>query len=100
MRAEAARECKATRDSITTLYKLELMKMPKQVKEMSWDDYGAERKLMGGLPLSDAVAGVLEDSVLDSTLSTVSNIKSTLKNKRKGKENKTPSALSPKGSLL
>ena len=42
LRAEAARECKAAQDSITTMYKLELMKMPKQVKEMSWEDYCAE----------------------------------------------------------
>ena len=31
MKVEAARECKAAQDSITTTYKLELMKMPKQV---------------------------------------------------------------------
>ena len=31
LKVEAARECKAAQDSITTTYKLELMKMPKQV---------------------------------------------------------------------
>ena len=31
MKVEAARECKAAQDQITTTYKLELMKMPKQV---------------------------------------------------------------------
>jgi len=91
LRVEAARECKAAQDSITTTYKLELMKMPKQVKEMSWDDYCAQHNITGGLPLSDAVASVLEDSVLESVDSTVSNIKSAMKNKRKEKENRTPS---------
>ena len=42
--------------------------------------------------MSDAVASVLEDSVLESVDSTVSNIKSAMKkNKRKEKENRTPS---------
>jgi len=90
LRVEAARECKAAQDSITTTYKLELMKMPKQVKEMSWDDYCAQHNITGGLPLSDAVASVLEDSVLESVDSTVSNIKSAMKHKRKEKENRTP----------
>ena len=40
--------------------------------------------------MSDAVASVLEDSVLESVDSTVSNIKSAMKNKRKEKENRTP----------
>ena len=31
LKVEAARECKAAQDQITTTYKLELMKMPKQV---------------------------------------------------------------------
>jgi len=93
LRVEAGRECKAAQDSITTTYKLELMKMPKQVKEMSWDDYCAQHNITRGLPLSDAVASVLEDSVLESVDSTVSNIKSAMKkNKRKEKENRTPSA--------
>jgi len=91
LKVEAARECKAAQDSITTTYKLELMKMPKQVKEMSWDDYCAQHNITGGLPLSNAVASVLEDSVLESVDSTVSNIKSAMKNKRKEKENRTPS---------
>lgn len=92
LKVEAARECKAAQDQITTTYKLELMKMPKQVKEMSWDDYCAQHNITGGLSLSDAVASVLEDSVLESVDSTVSNIKSAMKNKRKEKENRTPAA--------
>jgi len=92
LKVEAARECKAAQDSITTTYKLELMKMPKQVKEMSWDDYCAQHNITGGLSLSDAVASVLEDSVLESVDSKVSNIKSAMKNKRKEKENRTPAA--------
>jgi len=96
LRVEAARECKAAQDSITTTYKLELMKMPKQVKEMSWDDYCAQHNITGGLPLSNAVASVLEDSVLESVDSTVSNIKSAMKNKRKEKENRTPAAYNKK----
>jgi len=96
LRVEAARECKAAQDSITTTYKLELMKMAKQVKEMSWDDYCAQHNITRGLPLSDAVASVLEDSVLESVDSTVSNIKSAMKHRRKGKENKTPSVKNQK----
>ena len=42
LKEEAKRECKAAQDSITTTYKLELMKMPKHTKEMSWDDYCAQ----------------------------------------------------------
>ena len=42
LKEEAKRECKAAQDSITTTYKLELMKMPKHIKEMSWDDYCAQ----------------------------------------------------------
>ena len=80
---------------------------------MSWDDYCAQvcppcssflklhaflcfsfsqHNITGGLSLSDAVASVLEDSVLESVDSTVSNIKSAMKNKRKEKENRTPAA--------
>ena len=36
LKVEAARECKAAQDSITTTYKLELMKMPKQVCSTPW----------------------------------------------------------------
>jgi len=98
LKVEAARECKAAQDSITTTYKLELMKMPKQVKEMSWDDYCAQHNITGGLSLSDAVASVLEDSVLESVDSKVSNIKSAMKNKRKEKENRTPAASKKKST--
>ena len=42
LKEEAKRECKAAQDSITTTYKLELMKMPKHTKEMSWDVYCAQ----------------------------------------------------------
>jgi len=98
LKVEAARECKAAQDSITTTYKLELMKMPKQVKEMSWDDYCAQHNITGGLSLSDAVASVLEDSVLESVDSTVSNIKSAMKTKRKEKENRTPAVSKKKPS--
>ena len=103
LKEEAKRECKAAQDSITTTYKLELMKMPKHTKEMSWDDYCAQvlnlycnlylmtycqNDNTGGLPISNAVAEALEDSVLEVVDSKVSHIKSTMKNKRKGKENK------------
>ena len=50
-----------------------------------------QHNITGGLPLSNAVASVLEDSVLESVDSTVSNIKSAMKHKRKEKENRTPS---------
>jgi len=88
LKEEAKRECKAAQDSITTTYKLELMKLPKHTKEMSWDDYCAQNGITGGLPISNAVAEALEDSVLEAVDSKVSHIKSTMKNKRKGKENK------------
>ena len=48
--------------------------------------------------MSDAVASVLEDSVLESVDSTVSNIKSAMKNKRKEKENRTPAVSRKKSS--
>ena len=50
------------------------------------------------MPLSDTVASVLEDSVLESADSMVSNIKSAIKNERKEKENRTPSLHNKKKS--
>jgi hypothetical protein len=38
-KAEAAREAKTAGDSISTVYKLELMKIPSETKAMNWDDY-------------------------------------------------------------
>ena len=48
--------------------------------------------------MSDAVASVLEDSVLESVDSTVSNLKSAMKTKRKEKENRTPAVSKKKPS--
>lgn len=83
-KAEAAREAKTAGDSISTLYKLELMKISSETKAMSWDDYVKQH----GLGLSEAVADVLDASILQVDVQ-IDNAKSAVK---KGRGRKMPTS--------
>lgn len=76
-KAEAAREAKTVADSMSTIYKLELMKIPSETKAMTWDDYVKQH----GFGLSDAVADVLDDSMLQVDVQ-IDNAKSAVKKGR------------------
>jgi len=70
--------------NLESMYKLELMKMPKHVKEMPWIEYCQEQ---GGqenvLNLSNAINNVLEDSICSKVDNQVSQLKSAMKTAKK-----------------
>jgi len=79
LKAEAMREAKAAADSIATLYRLELMKIPMETKAMKWEDY-FEQNSTSALGLSSAVADVVDDSVVEAVDNQVEVIKTAIKN--------------------
>jgi len=87
---EAWREVDTVSKSINTLYKLELLKMPQEVKDMKWDDYYQQSMDNGENPLalSEAIGGLINDSICANVDSQVSQLrsamKSTTKKKKKG----------------
>jgi len=93
---EAWREVDIVSKSINTLYKLELLKMPQEVKDMKWDDYYQQSLDKGENPtaLSEAIEGLINDSIcanVDNQLR--SAIKSTKKTSKKKANNQTASAV-------
>jgi len=79
LKAEAVREAKAAADSIATLYRLEMMKIPMETKAMKWEDY-YEQNSRGALGLSKAVAEAVDDSVVEAVDTQVEVIKTAIKN--------------------
>jgi len=79
LKAEAVREAKAAADSIATLYRLEMMKIPMETKSMKWEDY-YEQNSRSALGLSKAVAEAVDDSVVEAVDSQVEVIKTAIKN--------------------
>jgi len=79
LKAEAAREAKTAGESITTIYRLEMMKIPMETKAMRWEDYYEQH---GGrvLGVSQAVAEALQDSVVEAVDAQVNQIKTAIKN--------------------
>jgi hypothetical protein len=79
LKAEAVREAKAAADSIATLYRLEMMKIPMETKVMKWEDY-YEQNSRSALGLSKAVAEAVDDSVMEAVDTQVEVIKTAIKN--------------------
>lgn len=79
LKAEAVREAKAAADSIATLYRLEMMKIPMETKVMKWEDY-YEQNSRSALGLSNAVAEAVDDSVVEAVDNQVEVIKTAIKN--------------------
>merc|ERR1712013_355944 len=85
---EAWRDVETISASINTLYKLELLKLPQEVKNMKWDDFYQQSldKGQNPLALSEAISACVEDSICASVDTQVSQIKSAIKStvKKKG----------------
>jgi len=79
LKAEAVREAKAAADSIATLYRLEMMKIPMETKAMKWEDY-YEQNSRSALGLSKTVAEAVDDSVVEAVDTQVEVIKTAIKN--------------------
>lgn len=91
--SEVEREMEGVINSIHTLYKVELLKLPHSTRNMKWDDYVAQCQEDGSNPqvLSEAIAQVVEDvrSEVDSQVTQAKTaIKSTAK--KKGRPKKAP----------
>jgi len=84
---EAWRDVETISASINTLYKLELLKLPQEVKNMKWDDYYQQSLAKGQNPLalSEAVSTCLEDSICANVDTQVSQLKSAIKTTTKKK---------------
>merc|ERR1711942_45690 len=87
--------------SINTLYKLELLKLPQEVKDMKWDDYYKQslEKGQNPLALSEAISSCMDNSLCASVDTQVSNLKAAMKGtakkrgrKKSSSENQPPSA--------
>jgi len=88
---EAWRDVDTVAASINTLYKLELLKMPQDVKNMKWDDYYQQSLEQGQNPLalSDAISNLMDDSICATVDTQVSQLKSAIKTtaKKRGRKN-------------
>merc|ERR1719481_1118888 len=75
---------KIAQDSVDKLFKLEMMKIPKDDKNMLWEDYFQKH---GGaaLSVSEAIASVVDDPELEKVESKVFEIKAAMG--KKGKKN-------------
>jgi len=84
---EAWRDVETISASINTLYKLELLKLPQEVKNMKWDDYYQQSldKGQNPLALSEAISTCLEDSICANVDTQVSQLKSAIKTTTKKK---------------
>jgi len=84
---DAWRDVDTISASINTLYKLELMKLPQEVKNMKWDDYFQQAldKGQNPLALSEAISSCLEDSLCATVDTQVSKIKSVIKSTTKSR---------------
>jgi len=82
---EAWREVDTVSKSINTLYKLELLKMPQEVKDMKWDDYYQQSLEKGENPiqLSEAIEGLINDSICANVDNQVSQLRSAMKSTKK-----------------
>jgi len=90
---EMWREKETIAASINTMYKLELMKLPQEVKDMKWDDYYSQAIAAGENPLalSEAITDVLEDSICGKAEAKVSEMKTTIETttKKRGRKKMT-----------
>jgi len=98
---EAWRDVETISASINTLYKLELLKLPQEVKDMKWDDFYKQSLDKGENPLalSEAISSCMDSSLCASVDTQVSNLKAAMKStakkrgrKKSNSENQPPSA--------
>ena len=77
---EMWREKDAAVSCINMMYKLELMKLPKEVREMRWDDYYNQAIDAGKDPLalSKAITACLEDSICGQANAQGSQVKAAM----------------------
>jgi len=96
---DAWRDVETISASINTMYKLELLKLPQEVKNMKWDDFyqQALEKGQNPLALSEAISSCVEDSICASVDTQVSQIKSAIKStvKKKGGRKKANTENNP-----
>jgi len=98
---EAWLEVETISASINTLYKLEMLKLPQDVKNMRWDDYYQQSLDQGQNPLalSDAIALSMEDSICTNVDNQVNQLKSAIKNtaqkKARGRKKKVSTDSQP-----
>jgi len=96
---DAWRDVETISASINTLYKLELMKLPQEVKNMKWDDFFQQALDNGQNPLalSEAISACLDDSICATVDTQVSKIKSAMKSttKKKGGRKKSNTENNP-----
>jgi len=87
---EAWRDVDTISASINTLYKLELLKLPQEVKDMKWDDYYKQSldKGQNPLALSEAISSCMDNSLCASVDTQVSNLKAAMKStvKKRGRK--------------
>jgi len=78
------RELETLLNQLTTMYKLEMMKIPKDTKEMTWMEYCKQN---GGtddiLNVSNVVNSCLDDSICSKVENQVSQLKSAMKTAKK-----------------
>ena len=71
-------------NQLTTLFKLEMMKIPKDTKEMNWMDYCKQNGGSGNiLNVSNVVNSCLDDSICSKVDNQVSQLKSAMKTAKK-----------------
>merc|ERR1712129_60575 len=96
---EAWREVETVSSSINTLYKLEMLKIPQDVKNMKWDDYYKQSIDNGHNPLalSEAINDCMEDSICVNVDTQVSQLKSAIKTtaKKRGGRKKVSTESQP-----
>jgi len=99
---EARREVETVAASINTLYKVEMLKIPQDVKNMKWDDYYAQSIANGENPLalSDAISNCMEDSICVNVDTQVSQLKSAIKTtaKKRGRKKVSTENQPPTGT--
>jgi len=87
---DAWRDVETISASINTMYKLELMKLSQEVKNMKWDDFFQQALDNGKNPLalSEAISACVDDSICATVDTQVSKIKSAIKSttKKRGRK--------------
>jgi len=85
---DAWRDVDSISASINTMYKLELMKLPQEVKNMKWDDFYQQAldKGQNPLALSEAISACFDDSICATVDTEVSKIKSAIKSTAKSRK--------------
>jgi len=89
LKAESAREAATAQNSVTSLYKLEMMKMAGETKAMKWETY-CSQNAEAAVGMSAAINSVVDDSVLAAVQNRVHQLKSAIQSttSKKGRKAK------------